>query len=361
MKFRKQRPPAGSPPGTLAISESAPPPRLDAIQYSPSGIREMETEDVESLRDLLSEDSVLWLNVQGLGDEKILREIAAVFDIHPLALEDAVNVPQRAKSELYQHQHLIISRVVLLDSEGTVTSPQVCLMIGDGYLLTFQERGLGLFSPVRERIRTGLGPIRKAGPDYLAYALIDTMVDRYYPVAEDLSTQVDSLVDSVSEDPTRDVTSGVHGIRRTLVILRRVGLPQREMVNALLRDRSPFVTDEVRQYLRDTNDHISQIMELVESIREALMGVSDVYQSALSQRTNEIMKVLTILASIFIPLTFIAGIYGMNFDNMPELHHPLGYFGALLAMIVIAGGMLIYFGRRGWLGSSKSRKPEEGD
>jgi magnesium transporter len=357
--FHKRRPPLGARPGTLAIPKEAPAPRLFVFQYGPDGARQTEIEEPGELRDLHSGRGVLWLDIQGLGDEKLLRMIADEFQIHPLALEDAVNAPQRAKSEIYEKHQLVISRIPILSEDGKLSVPQVCFLIGSHYVITFQETCLGVFEPVRERIRAGIGPIRGAGPDYLAYALIDTMVDHYYPIAEQLSRKLDELDEIGTADPNLNIMPELHEIRRQLLILRRIGWPQREAVHSLIRDRTPFVSDEVRSYFRDTNDHISQIMELVDSTREMSNSLSETYLSNLGQRTNEVMKVLTVMASIFIPLTFIAGIYGMNFDNMPELHHPLGYLGAVLVMITIAIGMVLFFRHRGWLGGSPSRRSDK--
>jgi magnesium transporter len=291
------------------------------------------------------------VDVQGLGDEATIRAIGDAFDLHPVALENAVNVPQRAKSELYEHHQLVIARTPLIGRDGQVRVPQVCFVIGPRYLLTFQERYFGFFDAVRDRIAAGLGPIRREGPDYLAYALIDAMVDRYYPVAQRLTDRLEELEDVVVSHPHPEVLARIHEIRRQLVVLRRVGWPQREAINAMLRERTPFVGERVLVFLRDTYDHIAQIVELIDSAREMASDLADAYLSNVSHRTNEIMKVLTLMASIFIPLTFVAGIYGMNFENMPELQQRNGYFVVLGLMIVLGIGMFVYFRRRGWIGS----------
>lgn len=281
----------------------------------------------------------------------MIRAIGDAFDLHPVALENAVNVPQRAKTELYEHHQLVIARTLLLDSKGAVRTPQVCFIIGKRYLVTFQERSYGLFNPIRERIQAGIGAIRFEGPGYLAYALIDAMIDRYYPVAQGLSDQLEELEDYVVENPHPDVLARIHALRRQLVILRRVGWPQREAVSAMLREQSPFFGDREKVYLRDTHDHIAQIVELIDSSRDMASDLADAYLSNVSHRTNEIMKVLTLMASIFIPLTFVAGIYGMNFEHMPELHTRNGYYVVWGIMVVVGVGMTLYFRRRGWIGN----------
>lgn len=351
--FRKTHPPIGARPGTLAIPEGSPPPRIKVFAYDAAGVREVEVADVDELATFRDGAQTCWIDVQGLGDEAVLRRIGSLFDIHPLALEDAVNVPQRAKSEVYPHHQLVIARLPLVDDEGDVDTPQVCMLIGERHLLTFQVRFLGFFDAVRERLRAGLGPIRSAGPDYLAYALLDTMIDHYYPLAERISDRLEALEDEIVEDPHCDALGRLHVLRRQLAVLRRVAWPQREAVSQLVRERTPFVSEAVQLYLRDTFDHISQIVEMVDSAREMAVGLSELHLSMIGYRTNEVMKVLTLMSSVFIPLTFIAGIYGMNFENMPELHSSIGYFVVLAVMVTTAVVMLAYFRRRGWLGGRR--------
>ena len=348
--FHKQHPAAGARPGTLAIPADSPPPRIHVFEYWPGGLRETDASAPEDLRRYVNGEHVSWIDVQGLGDEAVIRKIGEVFAIHPLALEDAVNAPQRAKSEIYDEHQLVIARMPQVEADGTVRVPQVCFLIAQRYLLTFQERHFAFFEPVRERLRAGTGPMRSMGPDYLAYAMIDTLVDRYFPIAEELSHQLEQLEEEIGEAPTPEILSDIHSIRRQLVVLRRVGRPQREAVNLLAREQTPFVSDQVRPFLRDTCDHIAQIMELVDSTHELAVGLSELYLSSVSHRTNEVMKMLTLMASIFIPLTFIAGIYGMNFEYMPELGEPQAYFYVLALMLLLAITMILYFWYRGWIG-----------
>ena len=349
MVFKKHNPEVGARPGTLAIPPGSPPPKISVVQYDVDRVDRREISDVAELRGLDAANRVTWVDVQGLGDEAMIRAIGEAFDLHPVALENAVNVPQRAKTELYARHQLIIARTPLIEDDR-VHTPQVCFIVGERYLLTFQERYFGFFDPVRERIKAGIGAIRSAGPDYLAYAMIDAMVDRYYPVAQRLSDQLEELEDFVVENPHPEVLSHIHTVRRQLAVLRRVGWPQREAISALLREQTPFFGDQTKLFLRDTHDHIAQIVELIDSSREMASDLAEAYLSNVSHRTNEIMKVLTLMASIFIPLTFLAGIYGMNFENMPELRSHDGYFVVLGAMAVLAVAMAAYFRRRGWIG-----------
>jgi magnesium transporter len=265
-------------------------------------------------------------------------------------------MPQRAKSMLWDQHQLVIARVPLESEAGALSTPQVCLLIGREYVVTFQERPFGFFEPVRQRLRDGVGQIRTRGPDYLAWALVDTLVDHYYPVVESQAAALDRLEDSVLREATPELLAEVHRVRRQIAVLRRVGGPQREAISELMRDPSPFVSDAVRVYLRDTYDHISQIMEMADASREAAVGIVDLYLSSLSHRTSEVIKVLTLMTSLFIPLTFVVGVYGMNFDYMPELRQPIAYPAVMVAMLAIALGMIFYFRRRGWIGGSRKRR-----
>jgi len=349
--FHKAHPQAGSRPGTLVIPPGSPKPALFLMRYSADALEERVLASPADIPASFSDGSVTWIDVRGYGDERVIRDIGSRFDLSALALEDAVNAPQRPKSEVYGSHHLVISRVPVVDGRGDMTMPQVCFVTGRNWLLTFQEQPFGFFEPVRERLRDATNrPIRTSGADYLTYALVDTMVDRYYPVLEGLSDALDGLEDQLlkeSEDVTQEQ---LRLTRRRLVMIRRIAAPQCEMVRDLLQRPSPYLSDQVRTFLRDTLDHISQTAELGDALRETAGALSNEVLSMVAYRTNEVMKVLTLMASIFIPLTFIAGIYGMNFDNMPELRQHYGYAFALAIMASVAGGMTVYFRRRGWMG-----------
>jgi magnesium transporter len=355
--FHKQNPPVGSRPGTLAIPADSPPPQIRVYRYRADAVEEQAIQNVEELVPYARGTERVWVDVRGLGDEPMLRRIAELFEIDPLALEDAVNVPQRAKSEAHDRHQVIVARLPILGEDGSVETPQVCLLLGRHHLITFQERPLGAFDPVRERLRAGIGPIRSLGPDYLAYALIDTVIDRYYPVAEGLSHELEDLEDEIAERDNPEAVARLHDLRRQLVILRRIGWPQREAITSLIREQTPFVSEQVRGFLRDTQDHIAQIMELIDSCREMGVSLMDIHLSAVGQRTNEVMKVLTIVASIFIPLTFFAGVYGMNFEFMPELEKPGAYPIVIAVMVLLAALMRGYFWYRGWVGRPRRSPP----
>jgi magnesium transporter len=356
MSFRKRLPPVGARPGTLAIPADSPPPRIRLFDYSPDGCTELEVDDPALLAPFLESPTVTWVDVQGFGDEALLRSIAGVFGLHALTLEDATNVPQRAGSHVHSVHHLIVARAPIPGSEP-LEVPQVCFILGRHYLLTFQDRYFGFFDPVRERIRAGIGPIRSSGPDYLAWALLDTLVDHYFPVLQGLSEDLEDLEDLVHENPDSRVLADLHRVRRALGVMRRVGWPQREALRNLGLGASPFFAETTLPYLRHVEQHAAQIMEAVDAARDETNGLIDIYLSNLSHRTNEVMKVLTLMASIFIPLTFLAGIYGMNFEKMPELRSDVGYPLVLGAMLVIAVGMVAFFRHRGWLGRRTPRPP----
>lgn len=348
--FRKRHPPVGARPGTLVIDESAPPPTMRVIDFAAETVEERVLDSVDEVADYLQRESVTWIDVQGLGDETLLRRLGEVCHIHALALEDAVNVPQRPKAESYEEHQLFITRMLRLLPEAELDTEQVSIFIGKTYVLTLQERPGDTFEPVRARIREGKGPIRRLGPDYLAYALIDTIIDGYYPVLEQLGEYLLGLEESAFEQPRRSTLRRIQRVRHELLRLRRAVWPQREAINSMIRDENPLVTGAVRLYLRDCYDHAIQVIDVTENFREVASNLMDIYLSSLSNRTNEVMKVLTIMASIFIPLTFLAGVYGMNFEYMPELHRRWAYPIVLVLMLAIALTMIVYFWRKGWIG-----------
>lgn len=353
LNFHKRHPPVGAPPGTLVFPEERVPATIRVITYSPDGVEERDGVAVEDLPGLLTPDRVTWIDLQGLGDEALLRRLGQIFEIHPLALEDVVNVPQRPKSEAYDRQHLVITRMTRAAADGPLDVEQVSLFIGAHYLLSIQERRGDVFDPVRVRIRAGKGLIRRSGPDYLAYALIDAILDGYYPVLEKLGDRLQGLEERVLHSATRSAQLGIHRVRRDLLVLRRAVWPQHEAVAALVREETPLITPTVRQYLRDCLDHAVQILDVIDTYHELASNLMDMHLAGVSQRSNDVMKVLTVMASIFIPLTFLAGLYGMNFDYLPELHYRWAYPSLLILMGLLAGGLLLFFRRRGWLGGEE--------
>ncbi len=348
MAFRKRYPTPGSIPGTLMPPAGSPAPRIQVIEYGPEHWSSREIQNVEELAQYREPAHLTWIDVQGLGDVAPLQRIAELFAIHPLALEDAVNAPSRQKAELYDANQLIVTRMARLDADDELSVEQVAIFVGKRWLVTVQERWGDVFDPVRARTKSA--PLmRKHGIDYLAYALLDTAVDGFFPVLEVLGEEIEELEERMIERPAPELVRRIHVVRRALLELRRAIWPQRETVAALIREPSPFITDTARTFLRDTQDHAVQIVEVLESYRELAASLMELYLSALSQRTNQVMQVLTVIASIFIPLTFIVGIYGMNFDAMPELRWRYGYPAVLAAMTAVGSGMVWYFQRRGWL------------
>jgi magnesium transporter len=346
----------GSMPGTLKIPKNAPLTEIILIDYSEAERTRVQLEKPEDSIPYLDTASVSWVDVLGLGSEDVLRQLGKVFNLHPLVLEDIVNVPQRPKVEDYEDHVVIISQMVLVKENGTgFWVEQVSLILGKHYLLTVQEEpSRDCFQPVRDRIRTGKGAIRKQGPDYLAYTLIDSIIDGFFPVLEAYGEQIEELEDEVVANPTRRTIERIYQVRRELLALRRAIWPQRDAINSIIRDGSDLISPEVRVYLRDCYDHAVQVMDMVETYRELTSGLMDIYLSSVGNKMNEIMKLLTVISSIFIPLTFIAGVYGMNFSteksplNMPELNWYWGYPACLGLMTAIALGLIYFFWRRGW-------------
>lgn len=356
----------GASPGQLRADPRAPAPSLQLIAYGPDGFAEQAGPDLAAVRQALERWPVTWLNVDGLGDEQVIAGIGELFGLHKLALEDVLHVHQRPKVEEYPDNLFVVLR--LPEPGERLDTEQISLFLGANFVVTFQERPGDAFEPVRERIRLGKGTLRGAGPDYLAYALIDAGIDSAFPVLEQCGERLESLEDEVVERPRHGAVAAIHAVKRDLLTLRRGVWPLREMLGTLSREPSPLVRAETRLFLRDCNDHAVQILELVETYREISSGLLDIYLSSISNRTNEIMKVLTIIATIFIPLGFFASLYGMNFDpdaspwNMPELRWRWGYPAALGLMAAVAAGLLVWFRRRGWLGdpeTARRRKSEE--
>lgn len=346
----------GSLPGTLSIKSDASPPIIVLIDYNQADAIRKQVATPEDCAPYLDTQSVSWVEVLGLGSENILQRLGQVFKLHPLILEDVVNVPQRSKVEDYEEQLVIIAQMVMPnESAAGFYSEQVSFILGKHYLLTIQEEPEhDCFEPVRMRIRNKKGIIRSSGADYLAYTLIDAIIDGFFPVLEVYGEQIEDLEEEVVANPTRQTLQKIYQVRRELLALRRAIWPQRDAINCLIRDGSELISDDVRVYLRDCYDHTVQVIDMVEIYRELGSGLMDVYLSAVGNRMNEVMKLLTVISTIFIPLTFVAGVYGMNFNievsplNIPELNWHWGYPLSLAAMAAIASGLVFFFWRRGW-------------
>ena len=347
----------GAAPGTIVIDPESPRPRIHVFRYGPGGAREQECTDTRELAGMARGADRLWVNVDGLGDAATIVSLGEVFGMHRLALEDVVNVHQRPKVEIYGSAIFVVTRMIHLEPGGHPWSEQVSMHVRDGLVLTFQEREGDCLDAVRARLRDPRSRLLTSGSDYLAYAILDAVIDAFFPVMEAFGDRLEELEDETILDPTRDTLMRVHDAKRELIGIRRAIWPQREMVSSLMREGTPLVTDETRLYLRDSYDHTIRIIDLLENYRELASSLMDVYLSSVSNRMNEVMKVLTIIATIFIPLTFIAGIYGMNFDreasawNMPELGWAYGYPACIAVMLLTTLALLWFFRRKGWLGA----------
>jgi magnesium transporter len=353
----------GTPPGTVIISPVAHKPVMHVMAYNEKEFTESPITDIEEIRRYLSHWAVTWVNVDGLGDAQTIQRLGDMFGLHRLALEDVVEIQHRPKVDTYGDHLFFVTRMI---EEGfPVRTEQFSIFVGKRFVLTFQERPGGCLDPVRKRIRESLGRIRNSGADYLAYSLIDAVVDAYYPFLDSFAERVEAIEEEVLSQPTPVTVSAIHKAKRDLMIVRRVISPTRETINSVLRDGGQPITEATRIYLRDCYDHTVHVLEMVELYREILAGLLDVYLSSVSNRMNEIMKVLTIIATIFIPLSFIAGVYGMNFDtgaspfNMPELRWKFGYLAFLLLVAGVAAFELSYFWRKGWLGERKHKTEDE--
>ena len=362
--FTKRHGPPGSPPATLLphlVDGQSRKPGIQIIEYDKDSLEEREITDLPELAERFESRKVTWINIDGLGDVEALTFLGERFNLHPLALEDVLNTGQRPKVEHTADYIFIVAQMVYQDAEKTICGEQVSLFFGRNFLITVQEEGTyDVFEPVRERIRGGRGSIRKFKADYLAYALLDSIIDHYYPVLEDIGSSIEELEDDLLEKPSREMVMTLHEYKRSLTQMRRFVWPLRDVVNGLLHDPSGFITSPTKIYLRDCYDHTVQLMDLVESYKELTSGLMELYHSSVGLRTNEVMRVLTVITSIFIPLTFIVGVYGMNFApatlggkklplNMPELYHPYGYIGLMALMGLIALVQLIIFKKMKWL------------
>jgi magnesium transporter len=360
--FKTRNPIPGESPGTLRPREEVVKrkPVITLIEYDRAHLEERVIEDKEELLPHLDNQQVTWINIDGLGDIDILSALGSRFDLHPLALEDVLDTGQRPKVEQYDNYLFIVAHMLYLDRGKAMCGEQVSMFLGKHFLITLQEEAeFDVFEPVRARIRAGKGTIRKAGPDYLAYALLDSIVDHYYPVLEDVGAKIDLIEDNLVDLPTASPVGELHGHKRALAHIRRFIWPVRDLVNFMMHEETGLVTKPTKVYLRDCYDHTVQLMDLVESYRDVLSGLMELYLSAVGIRTNEIMRVLTVISSVFIPLTFIVGIYGMNFQrevdgkklpwNMPELYQPWGYAAVMLSMVAVAIFQIVYFKKKRWL------------
>ena len=349
---RRQMKKPGSAPGTLVHTgpRKVEQLRITLMDYDEASFDEREVADVEEAWPLRESPAVSWINIDGLHDVELVQRVGDRFGLHPLVLEDVVHTTQRPKLEEYDgYLYMVLPMLQWDEAMGQVDEEQLSLVLGPGWVLTFQERVGDVFDPVRERIRTANRRIRSRGADYLAYALVDAVVDRYFVVLEHMGALTEELELEVMDNPGRGTMHRLHELKREMLLVRRSIWPMREMVNGLVRTDAELVREPTKVFLRDVYDHAVQVIDTLESLRDVASGMIDLYLSNVGYRTNEVMKVLTIMASIFIPLTFLAGIYGMNFEHMPELQVPWAYPTLLALMALVAVGMLVYFRRKGWI------------
>jgi len=324
--------------------------KITVFEYDDAHIEERQLSSVEECKECKKSPGVVWINIDGIHEISVVESVGKLFGIHPLVQEDIVNTNQRPKVEDYDSYLFAIVKMLYEDREASeIHAEQVSIIVTPKIVISFQEREGDVFSPVRERLRNGKGIIRQRGSDYLAYCLIDAIVDHYFLIMENLENRILPLEDQAVNDPKPQVMQSIHSLKSDLVFLRRSLWPLREMLARLEREQLPLIRPDTRRFLRDVYDHTIQIIEILESFQEIVSGLLDVYMSSISNRMNNVMKVLTIIATIFIPLTFIAGVYGMNFQHMPELTWRWGYPAVWGVMVLVIIGMVIFFRRKKWL------------
>ena len=342
----------GLPPGSLVhVGERKVEKTLiTVIDYDGDNVFEKEVETVEECFRFRETSTVTWINVDGVHDSEIVEKLGSHFGLHPLILEDIMTTSQRPKMEdLGDAVYIVLNMVEWGSGDPDLVTEQMSLVFGKNFVLSFQERPGDTFDPVRERIRKGKGRIRKMGPDYLAYTLIDAVVDDYFVVLERMGEQIEEIEDELVADPKKATLNEIHAMKREMIFLRKSAWPLREVISRLERAESPLIQKTTGIFFRDVYDHMIQVIDNIETFREMLSGMLDMYLSSVSNRMNEVMKILTIIGTIFIPLTFIAGVYGMNFKFMPELEWRWGYFLLWGMMLAVGISLLVYFKRKKWL------------
>ena len=340
------------PPGSLVhlgkktLSEA----RMSVIVYSAAQSYSAEIKHLDEVQAHRAPGLVCWLNITGLQDTALLEEVGERFNVHPLTLEDILNTNQRPKADFYEDYVYFVLKMIRYDREtGRLDTEQVSLVLCEGMVITFQERPGDVLDHLRLRIESAKGRIRQQGADYLFYSIMDVIIDHYFLCLEDVGEEIERLETLAVERPDSSLAPSLQRIKRELMYLRKAVWPLREQITSLLRESHPLINEQTGPYLRDLYDHTIAIIDTVESFRDMTSGLLDLYLSSLSNRMNEVMKVLTIIATIFIPLTFIAGVYGMNFEYMPELHFRWAYPAILALCVIVAVAMLIFFRRKRWL------------
>jgi len=350
--FRKTARKVGLPPGTLIQVEEkkAEKVKISLIDYDEAQFQEKEAATVEECFPFKDKPSVTWINIDGVYQVEVIEKIGAHFGIHPLILEDIMHTVQRPKMEDFEDYIFVVVKMIYYDDKkNDIEAEQVSIILGRNFVISFQEKEGDVFNHVRERIRRNKGRIRKMKADYLAYALIDTIVDHYFIVLEKLGEKIEGMEEELVTKPTPETLQTIHTLKRELIFLRKSIWPLREVISVLERGELSLIHESTGIYLRDVYDHTIQVADTLETFRDMVSGMLDIYLSSISNKMNEVMKVLTMIATIFIPLTFIAGIYGMNFKYIPELEWHWGYAAALVLMGIIAFVMVIYFRNKKWL------------
>ena len=350
--FKRYTQKVGQPPGTLVYlgEEPTEPVRITIIDYDETRLEEEEVQTVQACVPFIDTETVTWIQIEGIHEIPIIEEIGKCFGVNPLLLEDLMSPTQLPKIEVSEDYVLIILKSLEYDSVSeTVSREQISLVIGPNFVLSLQENYSEIFASIQNRLRNAQGRIRRMQPGYLAYALIDIIVDHYFIVLDQVNERIQVLEEEIMKDPSPEVFAKVNVLRAEQLLLRRPILPLRDVLIEILEDEIPFLGEDMHLYFRDVYDHLIQVIQMLEVVRSAVSGLFDVYTSAVSHRMNEVMKVLTIVATLFIPLTFIAGIYGMNFEFMPELEKQWGYPIVLLVMAGIGIAMFVYFKFRKWL------------
>jgi magnesium transporter len=343
---------SGLPPGTPVYigKKKDTKVKVTCIGYDEESFEEKERKTVDDCFPFKAKPAVTWINIDGIHQPSNIEKIGKQLKIHPLVLEDVMNTGQRPKMEDYGDYLFVVLKMLHYDEkENETKTEQVSLVLGSNYVISLQENEGDVFDPIRERVRSNRGRIRKMGADYLAYSLIDAIVDNYFMVLEKIGEKIEDIEDELIKNPTPEVLHTIHRLKRELIFLRKSVWPLREVISRLERWESPLIDKSIDIYLRDVYDHTIQVIDALETFRDMLSGMLDIYLSSVSNRMNEVMKVLTIIATIFIPLTLVAGIYGMNFKYMPELDWVWGYPMVYVVMLVIGAVMLFYFRRKKWL------------
>jgi len=320
------------------------------MDYDEAHFQEKETKTIEECLLFKDKPTVTWINIDGLHQVEILERLGECYGLHPLVLEDILNTDQRPKMEDYgEYLYIVLRMLNYNDKSSEIEAEQISLILGTNFVLSFQEKEGDTFNPIRERIRNSKGRIRRMGADYLSYSLLDSIVDNYFIILEKLGEKIEFLEDELVTRPTPETLQIIHHLKREMIYLRKAVWPLREVIGSLERGEPPLVKETIRVYLRDVYDHTIQVIDTIETFRDMVSGMLDIYLSSISNRLNAVMKVLTIIATIFMPLTFLAGIYGMNFKYMPELEWRWSYPVVWLIMVGIGVSMLLYFRKKKWL------------